>query len=69
MSTEEIAAALMAARDYVSGHPAEARYRDSTATAVWAGGLAATVTGPSGERLSSDMPKGVGGGGAAASPG
>ncbi len=65
----EIADAVERASAYLSEHPDEARYRDSVARARLGSGLRAEVTGPGGEALSSDMPKGIGGGALAPSPG
>jgi uncharacterized OsmC-like protein len=55
--------------EYLGKHPDEASYTDSVATAVLENGLAATVSGPDGASVKTDMPKSVGGGGAAPSPG
>ncbi len=65
----EIKAAVERAGAYLSEHPEEARYRDSAATARIESGLVATVSGPGGERTSTDMPAGIGGTGTAPSPG
>ena len=54
---------------YLSEHPDEARYRDSAATARLGPGLRAEVTGPTGEQLATDMPRGIGGEASAPSPG
>src|SRR5205809_7686048 len=64
-----IAEAVASASTYLREHPDEARYRDSLAHAHLDSGLAVTVTGPSGESLRTDMPKGIGGGESAPSPG
>ena len=64
-----IAQAVQRATEYLTEHPDEARYRDSAATARIDGGLVATVTGPSGERITTDMPAGIGGTATAPSPG
>ena len=64
-----IAAAVDRASAYLTGHPDEARYRDSAATARVTSGLAVAVTGPGGENVATDMPQGIGGGAAAPSPG
>ncbi|OGN82228.1 MAG: hypothetical protein A2X23_03850 [Chloroflexi bacterium GWC2_73_18] len=69
MSTEEIRVAMARAIGYLAEHPDEARYTDSWAMATWEGELRCAVAGPGGERLAVDMPKGVGGGAAAPSPG
>ena len=64
-----IADAVAAASAYLSEHPDEARYRDSAAMARVTSGLAVAVTGPGGESLTTDMPKGIGGGSSVPSPG
>ena len=64
-----IADAVSAASRYLTEHPDEARYRDSAARAHLTTGLAVEVTGAGGERLTTDMPKGIGGTAAAPSPG
>ena len=67
--TDEIRVAIEAASDWVRAHADEARYTDSMATARLESGLRVTVTGPSGESITTDMPPAVGGAGSAASPG
>src|SRR5256885_5343431 len=69
MTDAEIREAMSGAITYLTEHPAEARYTDSEASAVLTGGLAVTVTGPDGASIQTDMPKSVGGGGGAPSPG
>jgi uncharacterized OsmC-like protein len=69
MTTAGIREAVDGAISYLTEHPAEARYTDSIATAVLTNGLAVTITGPDGASIKTDMPKSVGGGGAAPSPG
>ena len=64
-----IADAVASASAYLTDHPDEARYRDSAATARISLGLVATVTGPGGETLTTDMPAGIGGTATAPSPG
>jgi uncharacterized OsmC-like protein len=49
--------------------PGKARVKNPAATATLEDGLRFRVTGPHGERLSTDMPPGVGGGGSAPNPG
>ena len=68
MGSNEIATAVAGARDYLSAHPEEARYRDSAATANVEDGLRIRVEGPDGASLTTDMVSGVGGGGSAPSP-
>lgn len=69
MSNAAIRDAVGAAITYLSQHPKEARYTDSEATAVLEAGLGVTVTGPDGAMVRTDMPRSVGGGGSAPSPG
>jgi uncharacterized OsmC-like protein len=64
-----IADAVARASAYLTEHPDEARYRDSNAHAHLASGLLVEVTGPNGERLTTDMPVGIGGTATAPSPG
>jgi uncharacterized OsmC-like protein len=64
-----IAEAVAAASLYLAEHPDEARYRDSAARAHLTSGLAVEVTGAAGERLTTDMPRGIGGTATAPSPG
>jgi uncharacterized OsmC-like protein len=69
MSNTKIRDALAQATAYLTAHPNEARYTDSPATAVLELGLAVTVQGPNGAVVRTDMPKSVGGGDGAPSPG
>lgn len=64
-----IADAVAAASAYLTDHPDEARYRDSSARARLESGLVVNVTGPRGESLTTDMPAGIGGTASAPSPG
>lgn len=64
-----IAESVAAASAYLTEHPDEARYRDSAARAHLTAGLGVEVTGPGGEHLMTDMPRGIGGSAAAPSPG
>ncbi len=66
MSIQE---AVAQASTYLSAHPDEARYRDAPATARITAGLRAEVTGPGGESLTTDMPRGIGGTATEPSPG
>jgi uncharacterized OsmC-like protein len=61
--------AIASASAYLTEHPDEARYRDAAATARLVSGLKVEVTGTTGERLTTDMPKGIGGGATEPSPG
>ncbi|HXG27127.1 MAG TPA: OsmC family protein [Candidatus Binatia bacterium] len=65
----EIASAVERARAYLTEHPDEARYRDALARARLSTGLRVEVDGPGGERLTTDMPKGIGGTATMPSPG
>ena len=65
----DIGPAVKRASAYLTDHPGEATYRDSHARARLTKGLRAEVNGPGGERLSTDMPKAIGGGATMPSPG
>jgi uncharacterized OsmC-like protein len=65
----EIKEAMESAVRYLTEHPDEARYTDSYARASLGRSLRVDVEGPSGERLVTDMPKGVGGRAEEPSPG
>ena len=67
--TDAIRSAIEGASGYLTEHPDEARYTDSLATARVLDGLRVRVDGANGERLETDMPAAVGGGGAVPSPG
>src|SRR3954452_7559471 len=71
MSQHEVRTKMDAAVEYLTEHPADARYTDSPATAVITdvGGLKAVVSGPDGAALTTDMPTSVGGANSSASPG
>ena len=69
MTDSAIQDAISGAVAYLTAHPDEARYTDSSATATLTRGLAVTVAGPDGATVRTDMPKSVGGQGAAPSPG
>ncbi len=56
-----IRAAIEKAIGYLSEHPDEARYTDSVARASLGDSLRVDVEGPDGERIVTDMPRGVGG--------
>lgn len=64
-----IADSVAKASAYLTSHPEEARYRDSSATARLESGLVVSVSGPAGESLQTDMPLGIGGTATAPSPG
>jgi uncharacterized OsmC-like protein len=61
--------AVAQASAYLSEHPDEARYRDAPATARLSSSLRVDVTGPGGESLRTDMPRGIGGTATEPSPG
>ena len=65
----DIASAIERASAYLTEHPTDARYRDSHARARLSAGLVVEVDGPGGEKLTTDMPKGIGGGASMPSPG
>jgi uncharacterized OsmC-like protein len=65
----DIGDAVARASAYLIEHPDEARYRDSAATASLGRNLRVDVTGPGGEKLSTDMPRGIGGEAKVPSPG
>jgi uncharacterized OsmC-like protein len=69
MTRAGIREAVDGAIAYLTEHPSEARYTDSIATAVLTNGLAVTISRPDGASIKTDMPKSVGGGAAAPSPG
>ena len=64
-----ISDAVSDASTYLTDHPDEARYRDSHARARLSDGLRVEIDGLGGERLVTDMPRSIGGGAAAPSPG
>jgi uncharacterized OsmC-like protein len=57
----EIKESIENAVRYLTEHPDEARYTDSYARATLSEALRVDVEGPSGERILTDMPSGVGG--------
>jgi uncharacterized OsmC-like protein len=69
MTSDRIREALDGALAYYAEHPADARATDSAATARLVDGLVVDVTGPSDERIRTDMVASVGGTGTAPSPG
>jgi uncharacterized OsmC-like protein len=64
-----ISEAVARASAYLAEHPDEARYRDSSAVARLTDDLHVAVSGPGGETLSTDMPRGIGGSATLPSPG
>ena len=69
MAVETIRTKLDSLKTDFTEQPEKAVEADSFAEATLTGGLATTVTGPSGQRVESDMPEGLGGGAAAPAPG
>jgi uncharacterized OsmC-like protein len=65
----QIGDAVASASAYLTEHPDEARYRDSAATARLGRNLRVDVTGPGGESVATDMPRGIGGEASVPSPG
>ena len=65
----QIRDAVTGASAYLTEHPEESRYRDSHARARLSNGLRVEVEGPGGERLSTDMPRAIGGAASVPSPG
>ncbi|MFQ5966213.1 MAG: OsmC family protein [Acidimicrobiia bacterium] len=68
MTTERIGRSIGRAIQYLTEKPDQARYTDSTATAV-IDGLKSRVEGPEGATVVTDMPRGVGGEDSAPTPG
>ena len=69
MSVEHIRKSIEGVIEYLTQHPAEARYADKLATAVIEEGLRCRTDGPDGVMVVTDMSPAVGGGGAAPSSG
>src|SRR5258708_16682814 len=69
MSVTHIQQSIENVSTYLGEQPEECRYTDSAATAVVEDGLRCRAEGPHGAMLVSDMPKALGGGGSAPSPG
>src|SRR5256884_9733375 len=69
MTTTEISDAMSRAVDYLSDHRSEPKSTDSAATAVLEDRLRLTVIGPDESKLTTDMPKSIGGRGESPSPG
>lgn len=65
----QIGDAVARASAYLVEHPDEARYRDSAAVARLGRNLRVDVTGPGGEAIATDMPRGIGGQATVPSPG
>ncbi len=69
MSTSNIQQSIERVITFLTDHPDRCRYTDKAATAVVEEGLRCRADGPDGAQLITDMPKGIGGGYAAPSPG
>ena len=69
MSVEHIQNSVNDVIAYLKENPQDALSTSPPVTAVMEDGLRCRATGPSGESIVTDMPKAVGGGGSAASPG
>lgn len=69
MSVTHIQQSIEGVIKFLSDHPDECRYTDKAATAIVEEGLRCRAEGPNGAALISDMPKAIGGGGSAPSPG
>lgn len=69
MASTPVREALAKRREMLAERPERGRSTNPPATAVLEGGLKCEVAGPRGEKLSTDMPPALGGGGSAPSPG
>lgn len=69
MSHEQIRDSIERVKRYFGEHPEKALSTDKAATASIDQGLRCKTTGPGGEALITDMPKGIGGGASAPTPG
>ena len=69
MTLTHIRESIRRAVEYLSANPEKSRSRDGAASAQIVDGLKVQVQGPRGESVVSDMPKSVGGGGTAPTPG
>ncbi|HQU49612.1 MAG TPA: OsmC family protein [Casimicrobiaceae bacterium] len=69
MSIDHIRESVGKVAEYFSAHPDEALSADRPAVAIVEDGLRCSATGPNGATLVSDMPKALGGGGSAPTPG
>lgn len=69
MSSSQIREALAGVAQHFAQHPESGHSTDSSAVATWQGGLRCETRGPNGATLVSEMPKAVGGGGGAPTPG
>lgn len=69
MTQAHIRQSIESVSKYFDEHPEKARSTDRAATAVIEEGLRCRVSGPRGEAVVCDMPKGIGGAGSAPTPG
>lgn len=69
MTLAHIQQSIKGVTRYFAQHPDKALSTDKAATAVIEQGLRCVATGPGGENLVSDMPKGIGGAASAPTPG
>ena len=69
MSVTHIQQSIEDLTNYLSEHPEECRHPDKAATAVLEEGLRCRAEGSKGTTLVTDMPKSIGGGGSAPTPG
>ena len=69
MPDQGVRAALDTMARTLADNPAKARVKNTSATASLAEGLRFSVAGPGGEKMETDMPKGVGGSASTLSPG
>jgi uncharacterized OsmC-like protein len=69
MSNLRARESLERARHIFLERPAAAKKANASATAVWHDGLRCNISGPTGEKASSDMPAPLGGEGSAPNPG
>ncbi len=69
MSVTHIQQSIENLTNYLSEHPDKCCHTDKAATAVLEEGLRCRAEGPNGATLVSDMPKTIGGGGSAPTPG
>jgi uncharacterized OsmC-like protein len=69
MANQAIREAIDNVVKIIANNPEKARVKNATAVASLKNGLSFSVSGPNGETINTDMPKGVGGGGGVPQPG
>jgi uncharacterized OsmC-like protein len=69
MQQQAIREAIDNVAKVIADNPDKARVKNASATARLKDGLAFSVSGPNGEAIETDMPKGIGGGGGVPQPG